>query len=456
MTIFQKIFLCFTLAFALSILATMLLMPWQGTPPLVILWRNVASSALELYANQMAVQFEAEGAAAASRIADSVRQRYDIHLSLLDSQGRLLAGDAPPANADAIAVPAVGDFPRNPNSPLLASFTAQGRSGREYRVLALIPGPLLEGRPPPPPRDFDVRRFAILVFVSGMICYLLAKYLTVPLVRLRRAAQKLGSGDLSARVPVIRDKSKDEVFSLVQAFNRMAEQLESLVKAQRRLLSDVSHELRSPLARLSVALDIARRKSEAPVQPALDRIELEAKRLDDLIGEILHLSQLESSATDTEKEEVDLQGFIREVAEDADFEARDKNSRVRCGEMQDCSVAANRELLRRAVENVLRNAVSYTESGSDVLVNLQVETDARTRVAVLTVQDHGPGVPAEELAHIFEPFYRVGDDRSRKTGGTGLGLAITARAIQLHGGSVKATNAEGGGLIITVAIPCQS
>jgi len=162
---------------------------------------------------------------------------------------------------------------------------------------------------------------------------------------------------------------------------------------------------------------------------------------------------LEASVTETQKEAVDFAELVTETAADAEFEARDKGAHVICTQVEPCTVVGNRELLRRAVENVLRNAVSYTKPDTEVLVALAVETASGQRNAVLSVRDHGPGVPKSELTNIFRPFYRVADDRDRKSGGTGLGLAITARAMQLHGGSVQAGNASDGGLIVTIELP---
>jgi two-component system sensor histidine kinase CpxA len=228
----------------------------------------------------------------------------------------------------------------------------------------------------------------------------------------------------------------------------MAERIESLIEAQRRLLGDISHELRSPLARLSVALGLARRQAGDRAASSLDRMEREAERLNDLIGQLLSLSRLESGAERIDSHKIDLARLVREVAEDADFEARSRNRSVRILSVDECSVEGNHRLLASAIENVVRNAARHTAEGTQVEISLRCNDRAR-----IVVRDHGEGVPESMLGNIFRPFYRVEDARDRQSGGSGLGLAITERAVRLHGGEVRAENAEGGGLIIEISLP---
>lgn len=306
-----------------------------------------------------------------------------------------------------------------------------------------------------------------VVLVGGGVCYALARYLTNPLRRLRTATRKLADGDLAARVGAAVARRRDEIGGLGRDFDFMAERLEALLAAQQRLLRDISHELRSPLARLNVALDIARRHAGANVQTgdALDRIERESGRLNELIGQLLLLARLESGAPDGQKIAVDLAQMLQEIAADADFEARGRNCRVRVAACEPCMTHGLPHMLRSAVENVVRNAVRYTAEPSDVELALRRNAAVRPEApelphaaeldgwAVLTVRDHGPGVPETALSDIFRPFYRLDDARDRQTGGTGLGLAITARAVEAHGGQVRAANAPGGGLQVEIRLP---
>ena len=233
----------------------------------------------------------------------------------------------------------------------------------------------------------------------------------------------------------------------------MAEQIEALICSQKQLVGDISHELRSPLARLNVALGLARREAAPASEAALDRIELESERLNTMIGELLTLTMLESGRAATEIQLLDLAELVVEVAQDADFEAADSNRRVEAAVPASCMVHGNRELLRRALENVIRNAIRYTADGTAVEISLQ--TDAADS-AVIRIRDHGPGVPEEELSDIFRPFYRVAKDRDRQSGGAGIGLAITERTMAVHGGSVSAANHRQGGLEITIRLPLCS
>ena len=215
----------------------------------------------------------------------------------------------------------------------------------------------------------------------------------------------------------------------------------------------ISHELRSPLARLSVALDLARKRAGQAAAGDLDRIEREAKRLNEMVGQLLALSRWESNGGRQRAETFDLAALVREVAADADFEAQGRNASVVVAEADACGMKGTPQLLRSAVENVVRNAVRYTAEGTAVKISLRRLSDGGAAEAVITVKDEGVGVPEESLRDIFRPFYRMDDSRTRETGGTGLGLAITERAVRLHGGTVTASNAPGGGLLVELRLP---
>jgi two-component system OmpR family sensor kinase len=293
--------------------------------------------------------------------------------------------------------------------------------------------------------DTLVQRLLVVFLISGVVSLLLARYLTRPLRTLRAATQRLAGGDLAARVGPELGSTDREIAALGRDFDRMAERVEGLVVAQQRLLSDVSHELNSPLARLRVALELARTKGgTAP----LDRIEREAERLGVLVGEILTLGRLEPGSPH-DKRAIDLRALATSIVEDADFEAQGSERRVILAEADDVAFEGDPEILRRAIENVLRNAVRFTPAGTEVTVRLTREASD----IVVSVRDRGPGVPEHALRDIFVPLYRVESDRDRRTGGAGLGLAIAERAVKLHGGSVSAKNADGGGLLVTMRLP---
>ncbi len=299
------------------------------------------------------------------------------------------------------------------------------------------------------PEALPWRLLAIAV-VTGLVSLVLARALSRPVRTLRAATQKLAEGDMSVRVaPDLRGADR-ETLALGLELDRMAARIESLRDAERRLLRDVSHELRSPLARLNLALELLRRKTPPEAEAQLARIDRESQRLDAIVGELLSLSRLEAGAGLERTERVEIDELVRAIVDDVAFEAEQKGARVALAEHgAQISVQGNEELLRRAIENVLRNAVRFTKEGSSVELAIDRDGD----VAKLTVRDHGPGVPEAALTDIFRPFYRVEDDRARTTGGTGIGLAIAERALRLHGGSIKAENARDGGLVVSMQLP---
>jgi len=321
---------------------------------------------------------------------------------------------------------------------------------------------ILAEMPPPSPisRILDPQliglRLSVTFIVAGIVCYLLTRSLTAPILQLQKAARQFADGALATRVGPVLGKRKDEIADLGRDFDRMAERIEALVNAQQKLLRDISHELRSPLARLNVALELARQRAGKEAAGALDRIEREAERLNELIGQLLTLTLLESGAETMEKTSFDLSVLLEEIVDDVDFEARGRNRAVKIVSSETIIVNASREMLRRAIENVVRNGVAYTTEGTEVEVYLDLQHKDGEDLAVVRVRDHGPGVPETALAQLFQPFYRIADARDRLTGGTGIGLAITERAIHLHGGVVTASNDPDGGLVVEINLPVAS
>ncbi len=301
---------------------------------------------------------------------------------------------------------------------------------------------------PPLGRGPILKRLTLAIIISGLICALLARYLTRPITRLRTAAQRIAAGNLKARAGK-GSAQLDEVGQLVKDFDYMAERLELLIGAQQRLISDVSHELRSPLTRLKLALDLARGETHNDLSPTLDRIEREAERLSGLVGMLLTLSRLEAGESMPQTSMVQLPDLLAEIAADVEIEAQSRGCSIALERMQECAVEGNQELLRSAFENVVRNAIRYTEPGTSVRISTKCESsDVR-----ILVQDHGPGVPESELDNLFKPFYRVDTSRERRTGGVGLGLAIAERSIKLHNGKIRAGNLKGGGFQIEISLP---
>lgn len=291
---------------------------------------------------------------------------------------------------------------------------------------------------------------AALVFAA-----LMAWYLSRPIRTLRRAFDRLAQGDLETRVAHEMGKRRDEVADLGRDFDHMAARLSHLVSAQRQLLHDVSHELRSPLARLQVAIGLARQSDMAPDGPtaaAFERIERESNRLDLLVGELLTLSRLEARADAAGDEYFDMLELTEAVLDDARFEAENAGISLRyaqegCTADSEALVRGRAELLHRALENIVRNALKYSQTGQSVDVMLHC---APQRVCI-SVSDQGPGVPPGQIDAIFEPFVRLGN--APANGGYGLGLAIAQRAVLAHGGTIVAANRPAGGLMVTITLP---
>ncbi len=301
-------------------------------------------------------------------------------------------------------------------------------------------------------------RFAVVALTMGALCYALARYLTDPAIKLRRATRQFAAGDFAVRVGPQMGARRDELADLGRDFDQMAERIEGLLLSQRQLLGDISHELRSPLTRLSLALELAAQSADAPTRPFLTRIEAEIGEMNRLIGQLLTIAKLENGANSSHQDSreaayIDLAGLVEHVAQNADFEAKSRGGNVKITELAACQIVGNGELLHSALENVVRNAILHSPGAPRVEISLQIETKKSAQIAMIRVRDHGPGVPAEALERLFQPFFRVDAARDRQSGGTGLGLSIAQRAARFHGGEVRAQNAPGGGLEVEISLP---
>jgi len=279
--------------------------------------------------------------------------------------------------------------------------------------------------------------------LAVLFCYGLALYLTLPLRRMQNTVERFGRGDFSARVASTR---RDEVGDLARTLDWMAGRIETLLAAERRLLLDISHELRSPLTRLGVAVELARTGEDR--EATLDRIQREADRLNALLGELLQVTRAEGDPSTMRTEVLALDELVATIVEDCAIEAEARRCSLSFETHGPVRVPGDAELLRRAVENVIRNASRYAPEGTAI----EVEVAEREKAAVVRVRDHGPGVPEEALPRLFDPFYRVEADRGRSSGGTGLGLAIARRSVQLHRGTIRARNAAPG-LEVEIELP---
>jgi two-component system sensor histidine kinase CpxA len=298
----------------------------------------------------------------------------------------------------------------------------------------------------PDPPKFDRLHLYIFIipFVTMLLGWILSMSIVSPLLRVANTVERFGQGDLSARVQCNR---KDEIGKLARSFNLVANRIEMLLTAERRLLQDVSHELRSPLMRLSFAAELMKNNSDP--EAAAQRMHREISRLSSLVESLLEVAASEGDPAQRSFEHVQLAALVEEIVDDGRIESNARSIELTTEVHSSAIVFGNRELLRRAIENVLRNAIRFTETSSKV--TLQV-SDLRKEGTVIEIRDFGPGVPEEYLSRIFDPLFRVDGSRDRAVGGFGLGLSIARRAIQLHHGVIVAENAHPG-LRIKITLP---
>lgn len=350
--------------------------------------------------------------------------------------------------------------------------TVHGSDGQAIRLFTLerrsvgpgfggpMPGPqAMEGRRlpgepngmgPPPPRPvgpiFPWTPVWAGLIASLVFAALLAWYVSKPIKELRKAFARVAGGNLEDKVSPAMGKRRDELADLGRSFDRMTSQLYLLMQGQKRLLHYVSHEMRSPLARLQMGIGLAKQSPERRAD-SLDRIEVESMRMDKLLGEVLELSRLESGVMAVKKEKIMISELLEVAVEDARFEASAKHVTIQSRIEADAEIEAQPDILYRALENVLRNAIKYSPDYGEV----NLETQRRDNWLVVQILDRGTGIPESELTHIFQPFYRA--DSAGSVTGHGLGLAITKQVLDLHGGRITLQNRQGGGLLVEVALP---
>jgi signal transduction histidine kinase len=446
-SLFTKIFVWFTVTFALSLVGYVVTSMLLSAQLADREWPMPRLHAM--FANDARRAFEEGGS---SRLAEYLAQldsHSDAEHFLVDARGRdLVSGEdrsgllaqrtLRPRGRGRFIWPGLLWVVWRParEGPQVLVYSTRDRA---YRLITVVPIRPRFG-------TFDsLVYFLWLPLLIGAFCYLLAVHLASPLRGLRRVLEKFGQGDLGVRYHLAR---RDEIGELATAFNRMADQITTLLSAERRLLQDVSHELRSPLARLGFAVELA--KTSADRETSLARIHKEADRLNHLVDELLQLTRAEGDPGARNLEDVDLSKLLQELVADCVLEADAAGCRLTFTGDRAVIVTGDRELLRRACENIVRNAIRHAPRGSEVEVQLARQGDR----AEIAVRDHGPGVPREALSDIFKPFYRVEGDRDRSSGGIGLGLAIARRAVELHQGHVTAFNASPG-LVVVVEFPCR-
>jgi two-component system sensor histidine kinase CpxA len=450
-SLFLRIFVWFWIAMVVMAVVLVVTSPFfTQSRSRVDRWQDGAESWAQEWVNRSAQRIGESGVTAPPRHDHRGRGRRGPEIFVFDVDGNELNGRDVPEDAADLARRVFESGSEETVRRGGMHLAARPVTDPEGRSLVVV------GALHRPPRPIDLLepealwwRLAVLAVIVGALSFWLARYLSAPVGALRKATRELSAGDLSARVGPPASRRRDEIGQLARDFDAMAERLETVLGSQRRLLRDVSHELRSPLARLRVALELARDRAGADAADPLDRIEHEASRVDELIGQILLLERLEVGESESEVAPLDLSAVLSEVVDDASFEASAAGREVtfEAGEM--CRILGRPNLVRSALDNVIRNAIRHAPDGTTIDVALDVGSEQ----AVVTVRDHGPGVPGEHIDSLFEPFTRVAEARDRNTGGAGLGLAITRRAVEMHGGTVSAANHPDGGLVVTIRLP---
>ncbi len=452
-SLFLKFFLYFLLIILLVSSSVVILTYFrdQEFPPLSD--QNFAQQAIAEYGRRAIQAFEHEGIDQVDKFAEKLLRESGIRLLLFNQDGYPLTRQRVPRRMQHMVQRAMRSgevvFPMMGARNGLAS-VVQGDSGKIYFVAINLPERpqsrhLFKGVT----HGFLGWQLLLLLAITAIVCYFLARSLTAPIGRLRRATQKFAAGDLSIRIGD-QVSGDNELAGLAQDFDDMAGKIEALVGAQKNLLRDISHELRSPLARLGIALELVRQQGSSTAKDrALKRIELEAERMNVMIGQLLNLTRLESGVSDVPFQEFDVRSLLANLVEDANYEAESRQCQVIYNAPETAIYSGSEGLLAQALENVIRNAVKYTAEQTIVSVDLLVSAET----LIIRVADQGPGVPDEALDKLFEPFYRVEVARDRQSGGTGIGLAIAERAVKLHLGTIVASNLAKGGLLIEIILP---
>lgn len=422
---------CFAIVFAalLSIGCLVIVLPFTNFGPM-----RMVRDSISLQADEAARHFELGGSEELRQYFERTSRHFPARHYLVTSDGKdaLTGSDLSPILEKSRNT---GFRPFRFEDDLVIVTTSAG--GRHYLVLR---------RPPPTDLIAQLPYVFLILATMALFCWILAIDIARPLRRMADRVNQFGAGDLDARVRIDR---RDEIGMLGGAFDEMASRIQTLLQAERQLLQDVSHELRSPLARLGVAAQLV--KQEAHRDNAIQRIEREVERLGVLVGDLVAVTRAEGEwNTAGPHHTLRLDLLLDEIADTCRLEAKTKNLSIqltnRAGSLE---LDGSAELLWRAIENIVRNAILHGPAGSVIELELNRKDGPW---AELSVRDSGPGVPAADLNKIFRPFYRSDPSRNGDTGGVGLGLAIAHRAIAVHHGEIRAENAHPG-LRVTILLP---
>jgi two-component system, OmpR family, sensor histidine kinase CpxA len=444
--IYAKIFLSFALATLATTAAVFLITVATHSKTLGPSWMT---GVLDQYTRSAVDIYEHGGKPRLAEYLDKIREASFLQSTLLDPQGRDILGRGVPPGAEKVLAQAQATGRTQFHIGLHWTGAAvDERPDGKYILVAkiIVPKGIVLGGT----LETTVLGWILPAVAGALLCLFLGYHIAKPIRMLQGVAGKIADGDLSVRASPAIGSRKDELADLARDFDRMADRIQALLRKQLELLGDISHELRSPLTRLNVSLELVRRGKT----DAIERMQADLRRLDTLIGQILTLTRLQTRDESRAETPVNLRSILESVAEDARFEVEEERKSVVISRADDCWLKGDPALLRSCIENVVRNAVRYTKPDTEVGLSLDLVRNG-VDAARIVVDDRGEGVPAEALDRIFEPFYRVTEACEHQTGGTGLGLSIAQRIAVFHGGNIRARNREGGGLEVEIRLPAN-
>lgn len=444
-SLFLKIFFLFWLSNVLLFVVTFAVFTWFAD-------EDAEFHDVSRFAFHAATIYERRGQRALMTYLAQLEHSEHLRGFLLDAQGRPLATPLPAHVARHIErypqliPPSRGRGRRR----FINAIEVRLPSGTPYRFVALYRPRRRWGPRPPLP----LLRWGLFLSATALASGLIALLITRPLRQLRATTQRFAEGNLAVRVPAAVHKRADAIGELGREFDHMAARLARLIETQRQLLRDVSHELRSPLARIQVAATLAETSAGQAAAEDLARIQTEVQRLNTLIERLLTLSRLQSGTQAMELHPLDLRPLLERVAADAAYEHREAGKRVALSAPESAVVSGDEAALGSAFENVLRNALRYTAPETEVTVRLAPDAHDPAWLRV-SMCDRGPGVPENHLQRLFEPFFRSDAARDERTGSHGIGLAIARAVVERHGGRIRAHNRPEGGLCVVIDLPAQ-
>ena len=417
---------------------------------------GITDQAILLYGQLLVDGFENLGIASARASVKRIESKGAIKILLYDSLGNSILGTSSHCVDEAQVqktLKKVNSHTNGNTKPVYHHMVLYkkitGQSGRYYVVVAEPTCTYSEAIF----SEYTISRFTVFIAVAIVFSYLLSAYLTKPIRLIHQATKQLAAGDLSIRIKAEKYHRSDELIHLANEFDRMAERIETLEDARSQFLSAISHELRSPITRLSLSAEIIRSKAIPGINRHLDKIALECERLNDIIDRLITVTQDKNIFRNFHFGRIDLDALANEIVNAVKPQAEKKQCPVILKSHGKMEIIGIHHLIKSALENVIQNAVRYTIPGTNIDISVEKDTSKDAEIAIITVKDHGKGVPEALLDKIFEPFFRVDSSRDRKTGGTGIGLAIAHRAIRFHKGKITAVNSPEGGLKIQIILP---